>query len=1100
MSTYLADLHIHSHFSRATSKKSDIPGLFSWARVKGIHLVGTGDFTHPGWLSHLKENLVPAEPGFFRLRDENIPPAFDEVWPEPIEIRFVLTVEISSIYKRGGKVRKVHNILLVPDFEAAERINLRLAALGNIESDGRPIIGLDCRDLLEIQLEEAPEGFLVPAHIWTPWFSLFGSKSGFDSIEECFGDLSEYIFALETGLSSDPAMNRYISALDNYTLISNSDCHSPAKLGREVNLFNCPFDFSSMKEAIRDPLLGFEGTIEFFPEEGKYHLDGHRKCGVSFDPLETRAANNICPVCGRPLTVGVNHRIMDLADRKAPMYTENAPVYKSLIPLMEIISEIVGIGPGSKGVLNHYRLLINSYGSEFNILLNTPPEDLKYNLPLLDEAVKRVRNNKVIRKAGFDGQFGVITVFEKGELDKLRGQGTLFEQKMSRGKKENSLFSDTLYRKEYSQRSVVQADTVKDAGKSFQSNDHQERAVKSRSSRLLVTAGPGTGKTYTLVSRLVHLLEERKVPPEEIVAITFTNRAAGEIRERLQKSAGDKGRQVQVSTFHSFCLNRLGQEKDITVIAEKERDLILKRILPGLSGRDRRRISLKIADSLALSGSMLQKEAKDKEIIETEKRYKEELRSLGALDLEEIIPAFINNFRENKGFREKVTASVKYLLVDEFQDVNQAQYELTELIGRQAEIFVIGDPDQAIYGFRGSDVNLFFQFARNNATEVLELKTNYRSSPPILSAASELISHNRLKSGVKLIPYCSGKKPLTFYEASTPQAEAEYLVAQMERLVGGVSSYSINTGRSGNGLFGQFSCPNVPSGTVNREESYSFRDLAVLYRLNRQTGPLIEALERRGLPFQLIGTRPFFKQEDIRGGYYWLLCAAGGASRAEYISLCRETPGLGESTIEKLEEAVPVKTENFFKEAKNTDLPDRAIYILSELAARLTGFREDSETELAEKLEKTFQFLKIDPGTSNALRLKKMASALGSLNGLARHLRENSQATIYDNKAEAISLMTLHSAKGLEFPVIFMVGCHEGCIPYLLRDSELEEERRLFYVGLTRAREELYLSCSGSDQVSRFIKEIPENLLEKIEWRNKTARKKKVVKQLNLFK
>ncbi|MBC8317958.1 MAG: DNA helicase UvrD [Desulfobulbaceae bacterium] len=426
---FIADLHVHSAYSRATSKASNLAGLYAWAMVKGIHLIGTGDFTHPGWFQQLRENLLPAEQGFFRLKDEKVPPALPGIAPAPIQTRFILTAEISSIYKRHGRVRKVHNILFAPDFASAEKINRRLAAIGNIESDGRPILGLDSRNLLEIVLEEAPQGFLVPAHIWTPWFSLFGSKSGFDSMEECFGDLTEHIFALETGLSSDPEMNRRISNLDRYTLISNSDCHSPSKLGREVNLFNTDFDYFSMKEALKDPSKGFRGTVEFYPEEGKYHMDGHRKCNISLTPKQTRELNGICPTCGKPVTIGVSHRVMELADRDAPVYPEGDPGFKSLIPLQEILSEVIGIGPNTKGVLNQYQKIINTFGSEFNILLKTPEEDIKQSSPILAEAIARLRNNQVIRKAGFDGEFGTIHVFKPGELSSLSGQDPLFSKK-----------------------------------------------------------------------------------------------------------------------------------------------------------------------------------------------------------------------------------------------------------------------------------------------------------------------------------------------------------------------------------------------------------------------------------------------------------------------------------------------------------------------------------------------------------------------------------------------------------------------------------------------------------------------------------------------
>ena len=348
---YLADLHIHSPFSRATSKESDLPGLAAWARVKGIDLLGTGDFTHPGWFARIKSILEPAEPGFFKLRPEAVQTARSLLpsvaGPGSVTAcRFVLTAEISSIYKRHGRVRKIHNLLFVPDLEAAARLNARLAAIGNIESDGRPILGLDARNLLEILLEQAPEGFLVPAHIWTPWFSLFGSKSGFDSIEECFDDLSSHVFALETGLSSDPDMNRRVSALDRFALISNSDCHSPGKLGREANIFDTDFNFFAMRDSLKAPGRGFLGTLEFFPEEGKYHYDGHRKCQICLDPLATRQQHGICPVCQRPLTIGVNHRVMELADRATPMLPAGQPGFSSIVPLSEVLGEILGQGLG----------------------------------------------------------------------------------------------------------------------------------------------------------------------------------------------------------------------------------------------------------------------------------------------------------------------------------------------------------------------------------------------------------------------------------------------------------------------------------------------------------------------------------------------------------------------------------------------------------------------------------------------------------------------------------------------------------------------------------------------------------------------------------
>ncbi|HEY3309557.1 MAG TPA: endonuclease Q family protein [Desulfuromonadaceae bacterium] len=418
---YIADLHIHSPYSRATSPTSTLIGLASWARVKGIGVIASGDFTHPGWFRQLKEQLEPAEPGLFRLKNEAaIFPPLAGMLTTAAPVRFLLSAEISCIYKRHGKVRKVHNLLYVPDLDSAERVNSRLALIGNIVSDGRPILGLDSRNLLEILLEEAPQGFLVPAHIWTPWFSLFGSRSGFDEIEECFGDLTEHIFALETGLSSDPDMNRLISALDRFALISNSDCHSPSKLGREANLFSTELSFFALRDAIRDNRRDtFRGTVEFFPEEGKYHFDGHRTCGICLDPVQSRELELFCPVCSKPLTIGVHHRVMELADRQRPFYGQDAPQVFSLIPLCEVLGEIAGVGPASKTVTESYTRVIECFGSEFDLLLKTPLEEIGRQAPLLGEAISRMRSGQVIRQPGYDGKYGVIRLFEEGELQQF---------------------------------------------------------------------------------------------------------------------------------------------------------------------------------------------------------------------------------------------------------------------------------------------------------------------------------------------------------------------------------------------------------------------------------------------------------------------------------------------------------------------------------------------------------------------------------------------------------------------------------------------------------------------------------------------------------
>ncbi len=413
---FIADLHIHSKYSRATSSQADLEHFAEAAVRKGIQVVGTGDFTHPLWLKEIKEKLEPAEPGLYKLKNSDNP------------TRFLLTSEISCIYSKGGKVRKIHILVFAPSIELVENLNTQLGWIGNLKSDGRPILGLDAKELTKIVLNISQDFLIVPAHMWTPWFSVFGSKSGFDSLEECFEEYTKYIYAGETGLSSDPPMNWRVSALDKITLISNSDAHSPQKLGREANVFDTELSYHGIVEAIKTKNKDkFLYTLEFYPEEGKYHFDGHRLCGIKVSPKEAKKYNNICPVCGKPLTLGVLHRVEDLADREDGYVPENAIPYKSLVPLEEIIAEALGQNPGTKEVTKEYQNLITHFGNEFNILLNVTESDLKSaTLPEIAEGIIRVRNGEVQVDPGFDGVFGKVRIFSWGEQPKSSGQKTLF--------------------------------------------------------------------------------------------------------------------------------------------------------------------------------------------------------------------------------------------------------------------------------------------------------------------------------------------------------------------------------------------------------------------------------------------------------------------------------------------------------------------------------------------------------------------------------------------------------------------------------------------------------------------------------------------------
>ena len=427
--SFVADLHIHSRYSRAVSRDMVPESLYRWAQLKGITVVGTGDFTHPAWFTELQEKLEPAEPGLYRLKPELAAPVDAEI-PAACraEVRFMLTTEISSIYKRHERTRKVHNLIFAPSFSAVANMTDKLARIGNLHSDGRPILGLDSEELLRIMIERAPEALFVPAHAWTPHFSVFGANSGFDSLEECFGDLSPHIRVIETGLSSDPPMNWRLSQLDGITLISNSDAHSPSKLGREANVLNGDLSFDGVKAAFTsgDPAL-FQGTIEFFPEEGKYHFDGHRNCRVRLSPEEARAHDDACPECGKPVTRGVMHRVEILADQPAGHRARRALPYRSVVPLVELIAEVRGAGVNTKGVTEAYHQLLAGLGNEFEILMNVPIAAIEENAGmLLALAIQRMREGNVTIAPGYDGEYGTVRLLSQEDRQSHASQTSLF--------------------------------------------------------------------------------------------------------------------------------------------------------------------------------------------------------------------------------------------------------------------------------------------------------------------------------------------------------------------------------------------------------------------------------------------------------------------------------------------------------------------------------------------------------------------------------------------------------------------------------------------------------------------------------------------------
>ncbi|WP_433299425.1 UvrD-helicase domain-containing protein [Actinoplanes sp. CA-030573] len=988
--TYVADLHIHSRFSRACSRDLTLPNLAWWARRKGIALLGTGDFTHPAWFDHLRESLTADGDGLYRFSGE------DEVTrrlPGSLQgtraAKFLLSVEISTIYKRDDRTRKVHHLIYMPDFEAAARFNTALGRIGNLTADGRPILGLDSRDLLEITLEAG--GYLVPAHIWTPWFSALGSKSGFDAIADCYADLADHITAVETGLSSDPEMNWRVSSLDRYRLVSNSDAHSPAALAREATLFTGEPGY----EAVRLH-QGLAGTLEFFPEEGKYHADGHRACGVNWEPRRTREAGGRCPECGKPLTVGVLSRVEDLADRPTGFHRDDH--VEHLIQLHEILGEINGVGPKSKTVEAQINHLVATLGAELDILRRVPLDEIgQAGGDNLEEAIGRLRRGDVRRVPGYDGEYGVITLFEPGELrGKAPQADALFDlpafdvpqqrkpEKVTPPKKPAKAVKEPKNPVPPPPLAVPPSPHepfepmlagMEEVGTGLLDRlDAMQRvAASAPGGPLLIVAGPGTGKTRTLTHRIAYLCAELNVFPHRCLAITFTRRAAAELRERLDALLGDGAEDITVGTFHSVGL---------TILKENAK-------AAGLGP------SWRIADDREQAEA--REQAGDDDLA-----YAKLLRQQDLVDLDDLIKLPVALLGDEPALIEKYRRQWQWIFVDEYQDVDETQYELLRLLSpADGNLCAIGDPDQAIYSFRGADVKYFLRFNEDFVdARLVRLTRNYRSSAPILAAAVQAIAPTSLVSGRRLDPArLDPESPLVGrYPAASAADEADFVVRTIDELVGGLSHRSLDSGRV--------------DSRATAAGNLSFSDIAVLYRTDAQSGVIVEALSRAGVPVQ--------KRSHNR-----LRDRAGVQVIAREL---RHAGGLGGSLAARVKLTAQV------------------------LAQRFAAPTLDAEQLVPEDI------------WAAADLLMPLAQRIGDdLPRLLQEIATGAEVDALDPRAEAVNLLTLHAAKGLEFPVVFLVGCEDGLLP--LRwpgatptDDELAEERRLFFVGLTRAQDRLYLS------------------------------------------
>ena len=1058
---YIADLHIHSRYSRATSKDCTPEYLDLWARKKGIQIIGTGDFTHPAWREELKEKLEPEEGGLYRLKKECCQ---EDRTAGAKDVHFAVSGEISSIYKKNGRVRKVHSLILLPSLEDAEKVSVKLESIGNIHSDGRPILGLDCHDLLEILLELSPRSIYIPAHIWTPHFSLFGAFSGFDTVEECFEDLTPYIHAMETGLSSDPPMNWRLSMLDSYQLVSNSDAHSPAKLGREANLLQIPMSYDGLYQAIQTG-EGLEGTIEFFPEEGKYHMDGHRKCHICLPPSQTMKYGGKCPVCGKKITIGVANRAEQLSDREEGFVKPGAKPFESLVPLPEVIASCTGRSPASVKVQQQYEAMLQTLGPEFQILRETPVSEIEMvSGKRLAEGIRRLREGRVEKTPGFDGEYGTIRLFSAQELEETEGQMDLFSsfgvekkdavirQNLPDGRMEQTLPESEKMTNERPECAKVTEKILP--------NPAQQEAIETVDRAAAVIAGPGTGKTRTLISRILWLLQKRKAGPSEITAVTFTNKAAGEMKDRLKKEQGSARslNRMQIGTFHSICLKLLTGKIEKFTIADQRTSLDFAR--EAIERFDLRERPDQFLRELSRwkngqwDGEAVLEEFREKQ--EAFEYYQTRLRENHVLDYDDLLLETLRLFENGE---EGNRTCFSYLLVDEFQDVSPLQFKLLLEWNRNGrELFVIGDPDQSIYGFRGADAGCFKRLeAAFPDVTYIRLADNYRSAPDIIQSAAALISNN--PGGKRtLIPHQEGSQKIRIVNAAGDFAEAVFAAKEINRMTGGIDMLAAaDNGRNRDGL-----------------GIRSFSDIGILYRTRRQGAVLEKCLKKEGIPYIIAGEDDFLTDSAVQGTLAFFRYLQNPEERGSAEQCCSLLWNLEEVS---LAETVLKQAAEDMKPRMKRRSPAKILDIW------IAKLGEHVHREALDKLR------------SAALFYKTMEEFLDAMTFAEEGDVRRCGGKTY--VSDAVSLMTLHGSKGLEFPAVIICGVNKGLIPLETekRKADIEEERRLLFVGMTRAKEELILTTSRDP--SPFLPEIPSDCVV-FEQAGKSG-KEEAVHQMSLF-
>jgi superfamily I DNA/RNA helicase len=825
-------------------------------------------------------------------------------------------------------------------------------------------------------------------------------------------------------------MNWRLSALDRYALVSSSDAHSPEKLGREANLFDCDLSYFAMRDALRERGAGFLGTLEFFPEEGKYHADGHRKCDVVMTPDEAAACDKICPRCGKPLTGGVLGRVAALADRPAGFRPQGAKPFASLVPLVEVVGEVLGVGAGSKRVSSACQQLVSRIGPELTVLQDAPLEDVgREGPPLLAEALRRMRAGEVRRQAGYDGEYGVVRMFDDEERLRLLAQTAFSFGGTAVAPAEKTKIEPAM------RPASEEVPTDSAAGPNLE----QDAAIAHGEGPLLIVAGPGTGKTRTLVERIARLLRTCAAAPDEITAITFTRKAATELLLRLAKLLGARADGVSVQTFHALGLDLLrahaaaaGLPPDFAILDEPTRQALLAQVHAevGVGAPSVARAANAISSAKA---ALVAPEAAAPELAAIYSAYQKALAVAGAVDFDDLLVRAVRLLETDRAALAFARGRCRHLLVDEYQDINAAQYRLVRLLapsGPSTNLCAVGDPDQAIYGFRGSDPSYFARFASDYpGARTLTLGRNYRSVASVVGLATAIIERTPGRVPRALQPLAARGNKILRQVLADERAEADFIAAEIEAQVAGTSFLSMDAGRATDG------------------HGLAFHQIAVLVRLSAQADAIEEALDRSGIPCHRRGDDAF--------------------SSRPYVA----------DILAKLRRHVDAA------EAKPTPVADLLATLVPDAAA---------DPRFLRALE-LLQAFAVPFGADAAAFLSEMA--------LARE-------TDLQYLPQKVALLTLHASKGLEFPLVFIAGCEDGILPLRLPwlpPADREEERRLLYVGMTRAQQRLILtaahrrSLAGRTVENRpcpFLDDMPADLLTT----SRSAPRRRKARQLSLLK